>query len=559
MAGDKYALQMGDNSLMVLSTSELRPIANLAGLQLPVAQAGDSKHAMQPVMPRPAATLHSAKPNELLLTVPSSQPKSSNNVTSRPFVQTFDLGTSRHIMRQAFTRNNVTDFNVGPDRDPLSSPDVQHITISDDGSWLATVDEWMPPAKDVMYLADNDAAVLAERKKRREVHLKIWSWSEDMGLWTLTTRVDSPHPRVGGQMWGAGAVLALVSSPASSAFATLGEDGTVKLWTPKIRIRSGVPLKDEQGNDLIEWRCKQSVELERAGSRADSPMQPSKAEAKTYGCLAFTGDGSMLAAAQTTVDSSEPPSIHLINAFTGTVTAQKHNVAGPGLKQFAFLGQSLIILDQAFLRTYNLVRDELAPSIRLGGTKSDGNTIGETHLAIDANDEAIAVFMPGSADEHALIRLYTPKGNKCVAEVRIKAKNPVVGLLSGKGRKGFVVLFSDGTVRALQPNSLVFKNIDPTYAMIEDVPMAAVPETSEAAAIVPFDTDEAMADAVPAKETMLLEGDNEDDRPVVRPEQLAGLFDVGQSSALPSVRDMFRGVVGLYGRPVRSREVEVAV
>lgn len=556
-AGDRYALQMGDNSIMVLSTSELRPIANLAGLQMPVAQVGDSKHGATPVMPSVAAVLHPSKPNELLLPVPSSQPKTLSDVSSRPFVQTFDLATSRHISRQAFTRNNVTDFNVGPDRNPLASPDVGLIAISEDGHWLATVDDWMPPAKDVNYLADTDAAVAKERKKRREVYLKIWNWNEDLALWTLTTRVDSPHPRADGQVWGAGAVLALVSSPASNSFATMGEDGAVKLWTPKIRMRSGVPLKDEQGNDLIEWRCKKSIELENAGSRADSPMQVNKAEIICQGYLAFTADGSMLAAAQTTSDTSNDPTIHLINAFTGTVMAQKHNIAGPGLKQIAFLGQSLIILGRTFLRTYNLVRDELAPSIRL--QKSDYTVVGDVHLAVDPEDDCFAVGVPGLPEEHAALKIYKPKGNRCVAEIMLEAKNPVVALLSGKGRKGFVALFSDGTVRSLQPNSLLAKGVVTGNAVIEDVTAPTVAQV-DAGAMVPFDADEEMADAgaVPGKGTMLMEGDYEDDGPVVRPEQLAGLFDVGQSFALPSVRDMFRGVVGLFGRPRRNQDVEVA-
>jgi NET1-associated nuclear protein 1 (U3 small nucleolar RNA-associated protein 17) len=47
--------------------------------------------------------------------------------------------------------------------------------------------------------------------------------------------------------------------------------------------------------------------------------------------------------------------------------------------------------------------------------------------------------------------------------------------------------------------------------------------------------------------------ETEDDRPVVRPEQLAGIFDVGQGVALPSVRDMYRAVADLYSRKPRAK------
>ena len=55
----------------------------------------------------------------------------------------------------------------------------------------------------------------------------------------------------------------------------------------------------------------------------------------------------------------------------------------------------------------------------------------------------------------------------------------------------------------------------------------------------------------------LLLSEGEDDRPVVRPEQLSSIFDVG-GVALPPVRDMFRDVVGLFARKPRARtEMEI--
>ena len=63
--GDRYAVQMGDNSIMVLSTSELRPVAYFAGLQLSAqikGFGGESK-------PAQAAVLHPKNLHQLLLTV----------------------------------------------------------------------------------------------------------------------------------------------------------------------------------------------------------------------------------------------------------------------------------------------------------------------------------------------------------------------------------------------------------------------------------------------------------------------------------------------------------
>ena len=43
----------------------------------------------------------------------------------------------------------------------------------------------------------------------------------------------------------------------------------------------------------------------------------------------------------------------------------------------------------------------------------------------------------------------------------------------------------------------------------------------------------------------------DDDKPVVRPEQLAQIFDTGSGLALPSVKSVFEALVGLYGMKPR--------
>ena len=176
--GDRYSVQMGDNSIMVLSSSELKPVANFAGLQMPVPpqDLGAAYEAAE--LANVTAVLHPKQHDQLLLTVPATQPKTEQDVAARPFLQAFDIHNSRHVSRQALARNNVTDFNLGPERTAIIPPDVAFLAISQDGQWLATVDEWMPPASDVHYLAADDDQVEEEQLKRREVHLKFWQWDE---------------------------------------------------------------------------------------------------------------------------------------------------------------------------------------------------------------------------------------------------------------------------------------------------------------------------------------------------------------------------------------------
>ena len=44
----------------------------------------------------------------------------------------------------------------------------------------------------------------------------------------------------------------------------------------------------------------------------------------------------------------------------------------------------------------------------------------------------------------------------------------------------------------------------------------------------------------------------DEERPVVRTQHLADALDAGPSFALPSVRDLFNSVLGLYGRRSKS-------
>lgn len=538
-AGDRYAVQMGDNSIMVLSTSELKPVANFAGLQMPTESKDDELG-----LPAVAAALHSKQPDQLLLTVPSTQPKKIEDISARPFVQAFDLHNSRHINRQALTRNNVTDFNLGPERTPIIPPDVAYIAISHDGQWLATVDEWVPPASDVEFLAADDESVAEERLKRREVYLKIWQWDATQSMWTLTTRVDAPHARASKNSPGAGRVLALVSNPSTRGFATVGEDSTVRSWRPKIRLSHGVPMQDEQGNDLIEWICKRSTELEKQLARVDSPFEDgedveTELMAPSGANLAFSDDGSMLVAALTYDFLAEAPVAHFIDSSSGEIKQSRDNMLAADLAGVGFLDRYLIALSRQSLRVWDVVQDELVSTIELPAIADEDE---QPLLAIDTQARTFAVAVPRPAKGAAFVEVYEPTKRKCVH--REKLDTPIAALLTGNATRGYVLLFSDATTRTLAPTGAArsFRATKPSAAIESETTevsnVASASKASVAKLLASTNTDD--------KDLALNE--TEDDRPVVRPEQLASIFDVGQGAALPSVREMFRAVAGLCGR-----------
>ncbi|PPJ60631.1 hypothetical protein CBER1_03666 [Cercospora berteroae] len=582
-SGTQYALQMGDNSIMVLSTTELKPVANFAGLQLPVLTEQLEREDM--ALPAATVVLHPGDPKQLLLTVPATQPKHTRDVTTRPFLQSFDIQNSRHINRQALSRNNVTDFNRGPENTPIIPPDVNLLAVSADGEWLATVDEWFPPATDLEHAVARTACLDAidleniqeEQLKRREVYLKFWKWDEGQSMWTLSTRADAPHARSSDADLGSGAgrVLQLKSDPASNGFATIGEDGEIMIWKPKTKFRHGVPLKEPNGNDLVEWTCRRTIKLPIAADsegRADSPMEGDhdKSLAAIDASLAFSPDGSMLACSTATLSETVQPLVHFVNPDTGLVTSTNAGIipADEDVLDFGFLDRYLIVLSLGHIRVWNLVDDNVHYTITLPGTLGEQES---AKLAVNGNDQTFAVASTNitsmELDESVpQIAVYTPKNPDALFEADLESTP--VAVLTGKDTRGYTVIFEDGTIRSLTSTQQATRNRRSSSAApealeaVEEVMPTEDAESASSSALALLSTnaaeqDQEMSDSLAP---LLLTEAGEDDRPVVRPEQLSSIFDVGGGKggvvAMPPVRDMFRDVVGLFARKPRGRVME---
>jgi NET1-associated nuclear protein 1 (U3 small nucleolar RNA-associated protein 17) len=87
--------------------------------------------------------------------------------------------------------------------------------VSHDGQWLATVDEWSLPSKDIEFLSLDERPSEEEQQRRLEVFLKFWLWNAEAKEWQLVTRVDSPHALTSVDESGAGGVLTFVADPSA--------------------------------------------------------------------------------------------------------------------------------------------------------------------------------------------------------------------------------------------------------------------------------------------------------------------------------------------------------
>jgi NET1-associated nuclear protein 1 (U3 small nucleolar RNA-associated protein 17) len=152
-----YAVHLADNSVVVLSTSELQPTAYISGLSLRHRRANEKKAKKIPAALQPKET------TIVELAVPADYPTTTNTDPNATLLQTYDFGTKQQTNRQALVRNNITALNVDPSGKRIKEPDVIHLKISHDGQWLATVDEWTPPKDDLEALHPRMIPLMTER------------------------------------------------------------------------------------------------------------------------------------------------------------------------------------------------------------------------------------------------------------------------------------------------------------------------------------------------------------------------------------------------------------
>lgn len=223
--GSSYAVHLDDNSTMVLSTAELQPTTYISGVQSLVLSDAKSKESLvrrvwQPVeeisRSTPAVS-NPINPSQILLSVGNGQQSTLADGTSisAPFVQVFDIEASQSLSKQAVARTSPTESNITPKGDPIIEPMLTQLAYSCDGRWLATVDEWQPPERDVEALIDGSRTLAELCQERREIYLKFWEQDEETGALQLVTRVNEAHRTTQPE-----AIFDVASNPCATQFAT---------------------------------------------------------------------------------------------------------------------------------------------------------------------------------------------------------------------------------------------------------------------------------------------------------------------------------------------------
>ncbi len=446
--GSSYALHLADNSVMVLSTSELHPVAYVSSLILQQTRLNGQKAK------RIQAVLHHTDPTSLAVAAPADDPPGvTSQAKASTLLQTYDIRVQQQSHRQALVRNNITDLNVDPSGKPVQEPDITLLKISHDGKWLATVDEWTSPAEDlkILYSAHDDNTSYG-----KEVFLKFWAKNNSNNSWELVTKIESPHLKLSTN---SGSILDLEANPRRTEFATTSSDGSIYLWTPKSRHRNGLPVKDQFGSPLYTWTYAHTIEL----------LTPFKKPTPTANALSYSPDGSVLA-----FSSNKSPFIHFIDPLSGNV---QHTQQGshPGLFSYlTFLNHHLITVSKD-LRVYNTVNGDLLYALALNSSVSD------VRLATNQLDQTFAIvcLLPAFMDKEKVIKGKATAKSQIMV-FNLKSASPIFRkivdgtveiLLPLPAESGYLIVNDEAEIVYLrQPGNSLAKRTEVELPALEDGP-----------------------------------------------------------------------------------------
>lgn len=460
--GSAYALRLADNSVMVLSTSDLQPFANISSLAFDASSQAPYLSSLST-----PAVLHPNHSNRLLLaySLQTSNPSIRPSEKSTNMLQTYDIASHLQLSRQALARNLVSTVNIGPNGQPLKEPDVTHLDISHDGQWLVTVDQWSPSDADTreMYLSRGDQS---SRARLNECFLRFWSTSNttsDTGTdtWELNTRIDEPiSTSLTATSPTKQAILAVAINPTRPQVAVADSTRTLKLYSPKARIRAGVPVRDAQNQQLFTWTCDHTIPL------ADATVSPDPKSAT----LSFSEDGSVLAASWTTT-SHLKARVHLIDSKSATVAASLPDIVGSGTASLAWSGRYLLALSERFV-VYDTVSMATALAIEL----DDRFALGKSRMAVNSRSGVVAVSVSEratSAPSRLVLLDVNDIGKKPLLEGQVPGQVHV--LLAERDKAGFLIIDGQGRTSTVSPPS---SGSGAVGAASEDVPEKAIVRSS---------------------------------------------------------------------------------
>ena len=491
-------------------------------------------------------TVDPTNPSEVMFSVPSSQPRHrTEGLRPEPYLQTYNTANQHTVSKQALTRNNATDPNLSPEGRRIIEPTVTLAQVSHDGEWLATVDEWTPPQADTSYLDEGIPEFREEERiHRREVYLKIWRRDVPSGQWKLETRLDAPH--FFQDISANGKVFDLIADPTGPGFATVGEDHFVRVWRPKTRLRDGLVVRGAEKQGLITWSLDSAVEISDKLDVLDAGANAQQTLPLRNSRLAFSADGSVIAAAISWASDEDPGVVHLIDANTTAIQRSLTEVDVVALSGLAILDRHLIVVGDS-ITVWDMVRDQLVYCVPVNTPGIDRfDRIPLVKLAVNETDSTFAVSLPRFENSNARFQrsssttqIFKPQQVGAIWSAKNSTIN--LALASRYSERGYVILDSAANIRVISPTSGAVQLPTPPPEEIPDQPAYTQADDS-------MDVEDDNNLALPTIDNVFHSEDS--DAVVVKSEQLQQVFEEsGQSHATGSLTALLSAVIALHQKP----------
>ncbi|MDA4132629.1 MAG: hypothetical protein OK454_05830, partial [Thaumarchaeota archaeon] len=416
---------------------------------------------------------------------------------------------------------------------------------SSDGKWLATVDEWQPPERDVEVVSEQPQETKEAGLEKREIYLKFWDVGSEEASLSLSSRINDPHFTTHTE-----SILGLAADRISSRFATVGGVGMVRYWAPKIRQSDGLVSAAKDGQPLSSWTCTKAITLgESAGQQDEMVPLDTASKTKRSGALAFSEDGSILFAA---FGDQEEAAVYMIDAESGEVRDTLQGLFRGDVRDIQVLGSHLVLLSDD-LTVYDIVADELCYGMELVREASISSQM--TQLAVDHKSRTFAVAVPrhpadqahftrGSSSE---VAIFTPDDSKPLLLQRLPQL--VTGLVPLGGSPGYIAVDAAAQVWSVVEATEASPTAQPLAVLHLDGPAVAEEQAQPDGKVIVLNgvDDEEGSDNGEDEEMQDADADDYDTHAAVfAPQKLASIFDVAPAFAMPPIEELFYQVTALF-------------
>ena len=291
------------------------------------------------------------------------------------------------------------------------------------------------------------------------------------------------------------------------------------MWRPKTRLRDGLVVRGAEKQGLITWSLDSSVEISDKLDVLDAGANAQQTLPLRNSRLAFSADGSVIAAAISWASDEDPGVVHLIDANTTAIKRSLTEVDVVALSGLAILDRHLIVV---------------------------GDRIPLVKLAVNEADSTFAVSLPRFENSNARFQrsssttqIFKPQQVGAIWSAKNSTVN--LALASRYSERGYVTLDSAANIRVISPTSGAVQLPTPPPEEIPD--QRAYTQADDS-----MDVEDDDNLALPIIDNVFQSEDS--DAVVVKSEQLQQVFEErGQSHATGSLTALLSAVIALHQKP----------